>query len=83
MLTKTLTSEPVGKIKARGVARSNLILNLFFSAVAALILTEVVGYSRNILLLHPEWISSKRLLANTPMGALKLIFRETSCIETG
>jgi lysophospholipase L1-like esterase len=69
MLTKTLTSEPVGKIKARGVGRSNLILNLFLSAVAALILTEVVGYSRNTLLLHPEWISSKRLLANTPMGA--------------
>ena len=74
MLTKTLTSEPVGKIKARGVARSNLILNLFFSAVAALILTEVVGYSRNILLLHPEWISSKRLLANAPMGADEAYF---------
>ena len=92
MLIKTLTSQPVGETKARGVEasvarsaprRSNLILNLFFSAVAALILTEVVGYSRNVLLLHPEWISSKRLLANTPMGALKLIFRETSCIETG
>src|SRR6266576_739261 len=69
MLTKTLTSEPVGKIRSRFAARSNLILNLFLSAVAALILTEVVGYSRNTLSLHPEWISSKRLLANTPMGA--------------
>jgi lysophospholipase L1-like esterase len=51
-----------------------LILNLFLSAVAALILTEVVGYSRNILLLHPEWISSKRLLANPPMGGIEAYF---------
>ena len=54
--------------------RSNLILNLFLSAVAALILMEVVGYSRNILLLHPEWISSKRLLANAPMGGNEAYF---------
>ena len=54
--------------------RSNLIVNLFLSAVAALILTEVVGYSRNILLLHPEWISSKRLLANAPMGSNEAYF---------
>ena len=75
MLTKTLTSEPVGEIKARGVGRSNLILNLFLSAVAALFLTEVVGYSRNTLLLHPEWISSKRLFANPPtMGANEAYF---------
>src|SRR5881227_2209337 len=83
MLTKILTSKVVGETKARGVEasvarsaprRSNLILNLFFSAVAALILTEVVGYSRNILLLHPEWISSKRLLANAPMGANEAYF---------
>jgi lysophospholipase L1-like esterase len=74
MPTKTLTSETVVERKARGVEASNLILNLFLSAVAALILTEVVGYSRNVLLLHPEWISSKRLLANTPMGANEAYF---------
>ena len=74
MPTKILTSKLVGETKARGVEASNLILNLFFSAVAALILTEVVGYSRNILLLHPEWISSKRLLANAPMGANEAYF---------
>src|SRR5207237_7730118 len=49
-------------------------LNLFLSAVAALILTEVVGYSRNTLLLHPEWSSSKRLFANPPMGANEAYF---------
>ncbi len=65
MLTKILTSKVVGETK---------ILNLFLSAVAALILTEVVGYSRNIFLLHPEWISSKRLLANAPMGANEAYF---------
>ena len=75
MLTKTLTSEPVGEIKARGVGRPNLILNLFLSAVAALFLTEVVGYSRNTLLLHPEWISGKRLFTNPPtMGANEAYF---------
>src|SRR6266480_113338 len=88
MLTKILTFTLVGETKDRRVeasfarsaprsrfaAHSNLILNLFLSAVAALILTEVVGYSRNILLLHPEWISSKRLLANTPMGGIEAYF---------
>jgi lysophospholipase L1-like esterase len=76
VLTKKANSEPVGEIKAVShmSTRSNLILNLFLSAVAALILTEVVGYSRNILLLHPEWISSKRLLANAPMGANEAYF---------
>jgi len=88
MLTTILTSKLVGETKARRVggsfarsaprprfaAGSNLILNLFLSAVAALILTEVVGYSRNILLLHPEWISSKRLLANPPMGGIEAYF---------
>ena len=88
MLTTILTSKLVGETKARRVegsfarnaprpgfaAGSNLILNLFLSAVAALILTEVVGYSRNTLLLHPEWISSKRLLANPPMGGIEASF---------
>ena len=81
--TKILTSKVVGETKARGVEASNLILNLFLSAVAALILTEVVGYSRNVLLLHPEWISSKGSLRILRWGATKLVFRETFCIEIG
>lgn len=41
----------------------------FLSILSAFLLTEIISYSRNGLLAHPEWISGKRLLAAPIMGS--------------
>ena len=45
---------------------------IFLLAIAiAFVATEIVRYSRNSPNQHPNWINSKLLLANIPMGALE------------
>ncbi len=54
------------------------------SILMSFILTEIVSYSRNTLLAHPEWISGKRLLSGSIMGSeegfLRRNFVDENCL---
>ena len=54
--------------------RDRLTVGIVIAALAAavaFVATDFVRYSRNVPAQHPEWINTKLLLANIPMGALE------------
>ena len=58
----------------KGYPLKSLTILAFLSVLIAAVFTEIVLYSRNGLIVHPEWVLGKRLLAAPIMGSRSALY---------